>query len=708
MEPVCVERGYHALQKPRSTTNTTDMSTANLILSPLGQAALAYAAQNWAVFPCVPKGKAPLTPNGYKDATTDAHSISAWWERWPNANIGYAIPPSLVVIDIDPRNGGEPPSSLPSTLVTLTGGSGEHYYYNLPDSSETKTFKRTYSDGVDIKVHGGYVLLPPSVTANKYKFQSVGDSRELQACIANIPDWLLEGVTKPAYESSRIPKQEYNDPTDNRPGSVYNRTAAWADILSPHGWVCVAANGEEEYWRRPGKSEGISATTNYNGSELLYVFSSSTIFEAEQGYSKFAAYSLLAHNGDYTAAAATLANIPSSGLAHSVPPAATINMKEYIFNPAPLPEDHFVTRFVDYVERQTDAPKEYAEASALVLLSLAAYKCRAALSPYPGGLSPNLYIALVGPTTQSRKSTVQRIATDIAKSVVPSAVLPNRATTEALIKALADRSGTPSVWLPDEFGVTLAEIYNRDYMRGLEEMLLTVYSGDDYAYQRVMDSVYIKLPSLSVLGAATPESISRAGTTALDSGLLPRFAVVYPAVMPKPRAVADAVDLTTNKVWLVNKLSQILTWANSRKAISFEPEALVYLNEAEAHLTGSGAARLPTMLYKVSTLLTAADTRANVTLNDAQAATVIVNRWAQGIADLIPQMYRHGSDQQFEQQLDYVSEELRKAGGVLLRVTLANTINVKKQRLDELEFTLIDKGRIWVENINGVKTWHLN
>jgi putative DNA primase/helicase len=57
---------------------TTDMQTA----------AVEYALQGKKVLPCK-QDKAPYTPNGFKDATSQVDQISDWWKRWPKALIGY-------------------------------------------------------------------------------------------------------------------------------------------------------------------------------------------------------------------------------------------------------------------------------------------------------------------------------------------------------------------------------------------------------------------------------------------------------------------------------------------------------------------------------------------------------------------------------------------------------------------------------------------
>jgi hypothetical protein len=114
-----------------------------------GRAALRYARRGWPVFPlfeaidgrcacgnrnCEDKGKHPRTPHGFKDAATEEKIIIAWWNRWPDANVGIATgrQSGLLVLDVDPDNGEESlkkllgGSDLPKTQKVCTGGGGFH------------------------------------------------------------------------------------------------------------------------------------------------------------------------------------------------------------------------------------------------------------------------------------------------------------------------------------------------------------------------------------------------------------------------------------------------------------------------------------------------------------------------------------------------------------------------------------------------------
>jgi hypothetical protein len=97
------------------------------------------------------------------------------------------------------------------------------------------------------------------------------------------------------------------DGDDLRPGDVFNQTATWSSILAPHGWTLIRTVDGVGFWRRPGKNTGIGATTNHAGYGLLYVFSSNACpFEAGRAYSRFSAWVLLEHRGNYSAAAREL------------------------------------------------------------------------------------------------------------------------------------------------------------------------------------------------------------------------------------------------------------------------------------------------------------------------------------------------------------------------------------------------------------------
>jgi hypothetical protein len=92
---------------------------------------------------------------------------------------------------------------------------------------------------------------------------------------------------------------------DLKPGDDFNRRASWPDLLPD--WTNVYERGDTIYLRRPGKDRGVSATINARGTDRLHVFTSSSVFEPDTSYSKFGAYAVLHHHGDFRKAALALA-----------------------------------------------------------------------------------------------------------------------------------------------------------------------------------------------------------------------------------------------------------------------------------------------------------------------------------------------------------------------------------------------------------------
>jgi len=96
---------------------------------------------------------------------------------------------------------------------------------------------------------------------------------------------------------------------DLKPGDDFNARHDWDDVLVPHGWSIFKTEGEVIYWARPGVTDHHGATTNHEGSGLLFVFTNATDFVEQKSYTKFGAYADLEHAGDHAAAAKHLVTL---------------------------------------------------------------------------------------------------------------------------------------------------------------------------------------------------------------------------------------------------------------------------------------------------------------------------------------------------------------------------------------------------------------
>ena len=162
-------------------------------------AALDLAAAGWEVFPLIENTKRPLTAHGVKDATTDADTIRAWWERNPEANLGLAPGADVLVLDVDTKHGIDGHDTLtglefvhgelPPTRTTETPSGGWHLYFKKPPELRVKNRVNVRS-GLDVRTLGGYLVAPPSVIDGK-PYRWLND-----APMADAPPWLVALVTE--------------------------------------------------------------------------------------------------------------------------------------------------------------------------------------------------------------------------------------------------------------------------------------------------------------------------------------------------------------------------------------------------------------------------------------------------------------------------------------------------------------------------------
>jgi hypothetical protein len=201
-----------------------------------GRAAIELAEKGFAVVPLAPYRKEPLTPKwkggkGVHDATRDPATIASTWRATPEANIGIACGDvsDVVVVDIDPRNGGDETlfdleevyGRLPVTLLSASGGGGWHYVYRF----HRRVRNRKLGRGIDILSNGKYFVAPPSIHPNG----TIYEWARADVPIATLPEWFFDLVDPPE------PKEE----APNRPASASK--CSRLDLEERGRRLCLAA-----------------------------------------------------------------------------------------------------------------------------------------------------------------------------------------------------------------------------------------------------------------------------------------------------------------------------------------------------------------------------------------------------------------------------------------------------------------------------------
>lgn len=215
-------------------------------MSTLLEAALRYAQLGYRVFPCVPGGKAPLTPHGFQDASADAEQIEAWWTDHPNANIG--MPTSgLLVIDVDGADNPWPEDperalDLAQVAMSLTPRGGRHHIFRAPSGKALTCTAGKIAPMVDTRANGGYIVVPPSTVSGKpYRW---ADESELDAPADDLrepPEWLLgllngspalfdESVPESTAASALLPGENGANPESSNVIPAGQRNAALARL----------------------------------------------------------------------------------------------------------------------------------------------------------------------------------------------------------------------------------------------------------------------------------------------------------------------------------------------------------------------------------------------------------------------------------------------------------------------------------------------
>jgi hypothetical protein len=230
-------------------------------VGPLGSTALTYRQRGWSVVPvhtaarsrcscgradCPSAGKHPRVPWAeFQRAAPPVPLVEGWWRRWPASNVGVVTGgvSGVVVLDVDPRNGGDASlaemerrfGALPCTPEVRTGGGGRHLWFRAPEQAVPS---RAVLPGLDVKGEGGVVIVPPSVHPSGARYAWVPGRDPETVPLGAAPAWFVDA---PASGPDARPGGDTVGAVVRTPVERATFAALWA-----HAGVVIAP-GDHQY-----------------------------------------------------------------------------------------------------------------------------------------------------------------------------------------------------------------------------------------------------------------------------------------------------------------------------------------------------------------------------------------------------------------------------------------------------------------------------
>jgi hypothetical protein len=287
------------------------------------QTALAYANKQVRVIPIKQGEKRPPMQGWQNAATSDPTTIRQWFEgQFKDCGLGIATGEFrdryLIVIDIDDRqqfSGSETLADLeelhgklPETVEVITGSGGRHIYF-LTDEPIRNEASGTLGIGIDIRGIGGQVLAPPTVHPNGRTYEWADGRSIADRKPADMPLWMVlllktKTPTEPTVNLLSDPITPSSLLAEEGPASRYCAATTWPELLRQDGWTLAHTDQTgESHWIRPGKDhrEGTSATTGWQGRDILKVFTTSIPALPAGAYNRFGYTAAMHHGNDRSA-----------------------------------------------------------------------------------------------------------------------------------------------------------------------------------------------------------------------------------------------------------------------------------------------------------------------------------------------------------------------------------------------------------------------
>ena len=532
--------------------------------------ALKYQKLGWWILPLTPGTKQPfarLVPNGVHGASNDIALITKWWTAEPTAGIGVAVKPSgLVVVDIDPRNGGYETmerleglhGALVSDVTALTGGGGEHRAFNC---QLIENLPGKLGPGVDLKADG-YICVEPSIHPNGNKYNWEASSDPLEGCTpSSLPGWIRDLARGPFAAVPFIAATRFVDPQQ-----VSDLRTALASIKADdrEQWVnfgnALVELGQEGFklW-----DEWSQTSSKYNPQDSTRTWRSFKPGKYQLESIFFAAQNIGWINPATTPQMPQAVPVESIKIASA--PVAAPTPSNLLHPPGIL---GVVTDWVNATARKPQPMFAVQTAIAFCATVLG----RRFVTTQRNW--PSLYLLNIGLSASGKehaKTAVEQLleACDLASLIGPASYTSNSGVLSAL-------HGQPThLTVIDEFGKELeqASIKNNARAQGMMKSLIEVWGRCDGTLRpqgystfgmsaqdaKNMTDRSVRNPALSLLAMTTPGTFFETiGSAAARDGFLNRFLIVESDIGRQVNQMTASIRVPAS----------IIDWAKSMQAAS--------------------------------------------------------------------------------------------------------------------------------------------
>lgn len=524
---------------------------------------LEYVACGLDVIPCGAESKNPgehCRDWQYTDWT--AESIAEYYEQFPNDGIGIRITGKIIDVEYDTGT-GDTEEQVKAFLhhqvgeydtVSWNSSRGVHRLYRIDEETRQVLLAASVANRAkigDLELHLGilapvFCVLPPT-GVRTWRIPP-------QMEILVLPDHCTEAIAATGKPAEAF--EQYDGPL--RPGDELAMKMTWSEILTPHGWTKVAGHaGGKELWRRPGKTDGHSATLGHYFDELtgepkLHVFTDNAPpFKGGVSYDKFMAWSMLNHEGDMKSAAAAAIEIlnqefdgdefgPGVPMVPFVEEGTDALVESIVAAARPeLPSICYDNMFGEYAYELNDRCEAETDPVAVMAQAFEIFGCMLDRDVFftteEGSVYLNDYLMVVGTSGDGRKGTAWKHAKRLFDQEQRYAdIIYGRVDSgEGLIKELDARQAaefggdTASMLIQDSEAAGLLSKMKIENST-LSQNLIKGWDCSAMSIAKSKDRLVVKKPYVSLIGHIQPEVLKhQLDFQMLHSGLMNRIQFIY-------------------------------------------------------------------------------------------------------------------------------------------------------------------------------------